>query len=80
MASYQVGTQKKKKSKYSIANFISTQRLSESLKAFAYQLSFCYIPNNVENALPNPRCAQAIKEKLGTQWKNNTWKLVLLPK
>ena len=48
-------TRNKKKTKYSIANYISTQRLSEPLKAFAYKLSTEYIPSTVEEAFTDPQ-------------------------
>ena len=53
-----------KKSKYPIANYMSTQRLSEPLKAFVHQLSSCHIPKSIEEALLDPRWVQAIKEEL----------------
>jgi hypothetical protein len=53
-----------RRSKYLIANYVSTQRLSEPLKAFAHTLSLCNIPSSVEEALSDPKWAQAIKEEL----------------
>ena len=47
--------QESKKAKYSIANYMSTQSLSEPLKAFAYKLSTEYIPSTVEEALTDPK-------------------------
>ena len=46
--------QESKKEKYSIANYMSTQRLSKPLKAFSYKLSTEYIPSTVEEALTDP--------------------------
>jgi len=43
-----------RRSKYPIANYVSTQRLSEPLRTFTYTLSSCTIPNSVEEALTDP--------------------------
>ena len=71
--------QESKKAKYSIANYMSTQRLSEPLKVFAYQLSTEYIPSTVEEALTDPQWTKAIMEEMTALQKNRTWMLVLLP-
>lgn len=68
-----------RRSKYPIANYVSTHRLSETLKAFAHKLSSDYIPRNVEEALLDPQWSQAIKEELKALQKNETWRLVSLP-
>jgi hypothetical protein len=68
-----------RRSKYPIANYVFTQRLSEPLKAFAHTLSLCNIPSSVEEALSDPKWAQAIKEELKALQKNKTWALVVLP-
>ncbi|RVW17554.1 Retrovirus-related Pol polyprotein from transposon RE1 [Vitis vinifera] len=68
-----------RRSKYPIANYMSTQRLSEPLKAFAHTLSSCQIPSRVEEAFSDPKWAQAIKEELEALQKNNTWVLSVLP-
>lgn len=69
-----------RRSKYPIANYMSTHRLSEPLRGFAHKLSSDYIPQNVEDALSEPQWNQAIKEEMKSLQKNETWKLVLLPK
>ena len=69
-----------RKSKYPIANYVSTQGLSKSLKTFTQTLFSGHIPNTVEEALSNPKWAQAIQEELEALKKNNTWRLVPLPK
>ena len=58
---------------------MSTQRLSEPLRAFAHTLSLCQIPSSVEEALLDLKWAQAIKEELEALQKNNTWTLSVLP-
>lgn len=68
-----------RRSKYPIANYVSTHRLSEPLKAFAHKLSSDYIHRNVEEALLDPQWSQAIKEELKALQKNETWRLVSLP-
>ena len=67
------------KSKYPIANHVSTQKLSEPLKALAHKLSTEDVPNTVNEALNNPKWIQAIKEEMEALQKNNTWKLVPPP-
>ncbi|XP_035541546.1 uncharacterized protein LOC109013191 isoform X3 [Juglans regia] len=53
--------------------------LSKPLKTFTQTLSSCHIPSSVEEALSNPKWAQAMQEELEALKKNNTWKLVPLP-
>ena len=48
-----------RRSKYPVSNYVSTQRLSESLKAFVHTLSSSDILGNVEEALLNPKWGQA---------------------
>jgi len=67
-------------SKYPITNYVSTQRLSRPLRAFAHTLSSCKIPGKVEEVLTDPHWATAIKEELEALQKNKTWALVELPK
>ena len=43
------------KVKYLMSHYVSNHRLSESNKAFVNQLSTIYIPNNVQEALVDPR-------------------------
>ena len=44
-----------KTSKYPIANHVSTEKLSEPLKAFVHQLSAIHIPTKVFEALKDPK-------------------------
>ena len=71
--------EEERKSKYPIANYVSTQGLSKPLKTFTQTLSSCHIPNCVDEALSDPEWAQAMQEELKALKKNNTWKLVPLP-
>jgi hypothetical protein len=71
--------EEERKSKYPIANYVSTQGLSKPLKAFTQTLSSYHIPSSVEEALSDPEWAQAMQEELEALKKNNTWKLVPLP-
>ena len=71
--------EEERKSKYPIANYVSTQGLSKLLKTFTQTLSSCHIPSSVEEALSDPKWAKAMKEELEALKKNNTWKLVPLP-
>jgi len=65
-------------SKYQIANYVSTESLSEPLKAFVHELSSCRVPTNVHEALTNPKWTQAMKEEMEALQKNETWTLVPL--
>ncbi|PNX87893.1 hypothetical protein L195_g043993, partial [Trifolium pratense] len=53
-----------KRSKYPIANHVSSRRLSDPLKAFVYQLSSDHIPTKIEEALKDPKWVQAITEEM----------------
>ncbi|BBH02937.1 hypothetical protein Prudu_013658 [Prunus dulcis] len=59
-----------KTSKYPIANHVSTDKLSEPLKAFVHQLSTIHIPTKVSEALKDPKWVQAIKEAMKALKKN----------
>ncbi|CAL8092463.1 unnamed protein product [Prunus armeniaca] len=50
-----------KTSKYPIANHVSTEKLSEPLKAFVHQLSAIHIPTKVSEALKDPKWVFTIK-------------------
>ena len=70
----------KRKSKYPIANYVSTRRLSKPLKAFVHVLSSSQISARVQEALSNPKWTQVIKEEMEALLKNNTWTIVPLRK
>jgi len=67
-------------SKYPIANYVSTKRLSEPLKTFVQELSSCHPPTNIYEALKDSKWTQAVKEEMEALLKNETWTLVPLPK
>ena len=69
-----------RRSRYPIANYVSTQRLSESLKKFVHRLSSHHVPSTVQEALSNPKWSQAIKVEMEALEKSKTWALVPLPK
>ncbi len=69
-----------KTSKYPIANHVSTEKLSEPLKAFVHQLSAIHIPTKVSEALKDPKWVQAIKEEMKALEKNQTWTLETIPR
>ena len=64
--------EEERKSKYPIANYVSTQGLSKPLKTFTKALFSCHIPNTVEEVLYDAKWAQAIQEELEDLKKNNT--------
>jgi hypothetical protein len=53
--------------------------LSESNQALVNQLSIVSIPNNVQEALLDPRWREAMNEEMKSLKKNNTWELVDCP-
>lgn len=59
-----------KTSRYLIANYVSTKKLFEPLKAFVYQLSANHNPIKVAEALKDLKWVQAIKEKMKALEKN----------
>ena len=71
--------EEERKSKYLIANYVSTQGLSKLLKTFTQTLSSFHIPSSVEEALSDPKWEKAMQKELKALKKNNTWKLVPLP-
>jgi len=68
-----------RRSKYPIANYRSTKRLSEPLRGFVHVLSSIQVPPGIQEALSNPKWTQAIKEEMEALLKNDTWTLVPLP-
>ena len=68
-----------RKSRYPIANYVSTKRLSEPLKSFVNDLSLHQIPANIDEALKDPRWVRAVEEEMEALVKNETWILVPLP-
>ncbi|CAL8164293.1 unnamed protein product [Prunus armeniaca] len=65
---------------YPIANHVSTEKLSEPLKAFVHQLSTIHIPTKVSEALKYPKWVQAIEEEMKVLEKNQTWTLETIPR
>ena len=60
------------KSKHPIANYVSTHKLSEPLKALVYNLSADDVPYTVNEAMKNPKWIQAIEEEMKALQENNT--------
>ena len=67
------------KSKHPINNYVSYHRLSKESMAFVNQLSIVSIPNNVQEALKDPRRRETMNEEMKALQKNSTWKVVDLP-
>ena len=61
--------EEERKSKYPIANYVYIQDLSKPLKTFTQALASFHIPNNVEEALSDPKWAEAIQDELEAQRK-----------
>jgi hypothetical protein len=68
-----------RRSNYPIANYVATQHLSQPIQSFTKTLFSSHIPNNVEEALDDPKWAEAIQEEMEALQKNNTWRLIPLP-
>ena len=68
-----------KRSKYPIANYMSTHRLFEPLEIFVNNVSTADIPKDVHAAFKDPNWTQAIKDEMSALQKNDTWQLVSLP-
>ncbi|RVW42603.1 Retrovirus-related Pol polyprotein from transposon TNT 1-94 [Vitis vinifera] len=68
-----------RRSRYPIANYVSTKKLNEPLKTFVHNISGCHVPTRVEEALGDPKWTQAIKDEIEALMKNKTWNLVPLP-
>jgi hypothetical protein len=69
-----------RRSRYPIANYVSTQGLPDPLKTFMHDISTNHVPTGVEEAVKNPKWTQAIREEMEALMKNKTWNLVPLPR
>ncbi|PRQ29721.1 putative RNA-directed DNA polymerase [Rosa chinensis] len=67
------------KSKYPVANYMSTRRLSKSYESFMNQISTVSVPNKVQDALGDPKWRKAMEEEMEVLQKSNTWQLVPPP-
>ncbi|PRQ17544.1 putative RNA-directed DNA polymerase [Rosa chinensis] len=67
------------KSKYPVANYMSTRRLSKSYASFVNQISAVSVPNKVQDALGDPKWRKAMEEEMEALQKNDTWQLVPPP-
>ncbi|KAH9722152.1 retrovirus-related pol polyprotein from transposon RE1 [Citrus sinensis] len=66
--------------KYLLSHFVSYHNLSPPFYAFTSQLSSVEIPKNVQDALSVPEWKATILEEMNALEKNQTWKVVNLPK
>ena len=64
------------KVKYPMSHYVSNHCMSKSNKSFVNQLSTVSIPNNVQEALVDPRWKTAMNEEMKSLQKNETWELV----
>jgi hypothetical protein len=62
-----------------ISNFVSYQHLSPSYRSFVSKLSSVSIPQNLQEAISDPKWREAMQEEMRALHKNNTWELVELP-
>ncbi|KAM2062129.1 hypothetical protein ACFX1T_047111 [Malus domestica] len=66
--------------RYSIANYVSTHRLSPKYCVLVQRMETIKIPTKVEEALRNPKWTEAMQVEIEALQKNKTWRVVTLPK
>ncbi|KAK3017572.1 hypothetical protein RJ639_006639 [Escallonia herrerae] len=62
-----------------MSHFVSNHHLSESNRSFVNQLSTVSIPNNVHEALADPRWKEAMNEEMKSLQENKTWEVIDRP-
>ncbi|KAK3014747.1 hypothetical protein RJ639_009902 [Escallonia herrerae] len=67
------------KVKYPMSHFVSNHHLSESNRSFVNQLSTVSMPNNVHEALADPRWKEAMNEEMKSLQENKTWEVIDRP-
>lgn len=60
------------RSRYPIANYMSTKSLSEPLRGFVHVLSSIQVPAGIQEALSDPKWTRAIKKEIEALLKNDT--------
>ena len=68
-----------RKSKYSIASFISANNMSNETKVFMGKVSSEHVPRNIEEAILNEHWKIAVYDEMKALQNNNTWELTTLP-
>ncbi|XP_057495256.1 retrovirus-related Pol polyprotein from transposon TNT 1-94 isoform X3 [Actinidia eriantha] len=63
-----------------ISKFVSYSRLSPSHNVFVSKIASVFVPNNVQEALTDPKWKHAMLEEMKALHKNNTWEVVEIPK
>ncbi|CAH9080868.1 unnamed protein product [Cuscuta epithymum] len=66
--------------KYPISNHVSYSKLSSVFATFTSSVSSISIPSTIQDALSKPEWKKAVLEEMEALEKNQTWKLVELPK
>ncbi|CAH9126355.1 unnamed protein product [Cuscuta epithymum] len=66
--------------KYPISNHVSYSRLSSTFATFSSIVSSVSIPSPIQEALSKPEWKKAVLEEMDALEKNQTWKVVELPK
>lgn len=66
--------------KHLISNFISYEKLSPTFRAFTCELIKIEIPRDIQEALRVPKWKEAVLEEMRALEKNQTWKVVDLPR
>ncbi|CAH9081355.1 unnamed protein product, partial [Cuscuta epithymum] len=77
-----IALRKEKRScvKYPISNHVSYSRLSSTFATFSSIVSSISIPSTIQEALSKPEWKKAVLEEMDALEKNQTWKIVELPK
>ncbi|CAN1152028.1 Retrovirus-related Pol polyprotein from transposon TNT 1-94, partial [Linum perenne] len=65
--------------KHPISKCVSYDRLNPTYKAFITTLDNERVPDNIHEALNNPKWREAVRDEIQALEKNNTWSLVMLP-
>lgn len=64
---------------YAITKYVSTDKLPPQHQAFVQEMENIKIPIKIEEALQNPKWAEAMEVEMDALHKNETWSIVSLP-
>ena len=63
-----------------IAKYLSYQKLFNNHKASISNISNLHVPRSIQDALGDPNWKLAVKDKMNALEKNETWKIIELPR
>ena len=64
---------------YVITKYLSTDKLPPQHQAFVHEMENIKIPTKIEEALQNPKWAEAMEVEMDALHRNGTWSIVSLP-